>query len=88
MAEQQQQQMMAGIAQVFSTKYKHHKTVMVVGGITIALVAFTLGGLTTYAVMEHNKQEARRKAALSAAAATAYRRQKQNENNNPNPDTL
>ena len=78
--------MMAGIAQIFSTKYKHHKTVMVVGGITIALVAFTLGGLTTYAIMEHDKQEKRRKAALSVAAAAAYKRQKQNQNNNP-PDS-
>lgn len=76
--------MMAGLAQVFSTQYKHHKTVMVVGAITIGIVAFTLGGLTTYAVMEHNKTEAKRKALKTAASVAAYKQHKQNDNNDNN----
>ena len=69
MAEQAQMSGMPGLAAALMLKErKHHKTVMVVGSLLIAGVAFGLGVGSAYMYNNYKTRENRRRMALAMAA--------------------
>ncbi|MDD5753171.1 MAG: hypothetical protein PHN45_00255 [Methylococcales bacterium] len=75
-----QQQNMGLAAMLMMKEHKHHKTVMVVGGILLVAVAFTAGAGTVYAYNKYKINEQRKR----ALAIAANRRQQQVRNQDQN----